>query len=840
MSGFQVPFSSSLPSTPGSLQKRSDQNGYSISTYAAHPSTTPAGPPPSSAKSFTPVGHPPSIAFGSSQLGSGNGIFRPDGGSYSRGGSQRKSKGPIFKSVRPSKQPLSRLGHLPPPKLHGQRPNTFTAPGSSLLSSLASDMECSDEWEEADDDECGDSGENESELRKPKVHNEILNPEENGLDPHFTENTDEIPNAILENSMSNNFLSSAPYDWISHSASTVSLPRANGELRFPHGRNTSYKSPHRRSIAAEKRKGSALPAIAKNLASQLEPASLDDQDRLIIETENLVKHFYDGSEDREQSIKAALVMIPEALCQLWQSCCKEKRRRPSADAEFVIGLGPSENDPPLKKATFLSTLLLRIHHPPIAMGKQALLKLQSPGSTNATPLYESSPRSEALPKILLDWLEEHHNPYHTALIDLHTHHPNPTAHLNYWDLINSAILRGKLAEVVVVFNRSDFTLARTARDDEGQSAAGYHGQHLNSTLWAVKRATQVLRTCPAVKDGDWYTTGNDWTVFRKHVRQAITELASYAEGRDRDLDPAEAPFEAENFGIRSTSNALSRSARRAESKVPWTIYQNLKALYGLLLGGATEIMSFAQDWVEATIGLTVWWDGDDDDEIAIGSLAMARQPLRRSQPRIPRSVDEDPILGYRRRLAYAFDRVTDDSVEGSFQIDSMKPVEVGLASVFEGNINGALLLLRGWSLPIAAAVIDIAAQAGWLEPFQGDGMMGRFDQSDLMVLSCIHPEIGITRDGVLIEYAQSLFERRSIEGGKESREGWELAIQVLSKLNDTAAANREIGHLLARLPLDSDQRADKSIAICCTLSLHGEARDIANVSALHRMSIVSS
>jgi hypothetical protein len=48
-------------------------------------------------------------------------------------------------------------------------------------------------------------------------------------------------------------------------------------------------------------------------------------------------------------------------------------------------------------------------------------------------------------------------------------------------------------------------------------------------------------------------------------------------------------------------------------------------MYGILLGGATEIISFAQDWVEATIGLTAWWNGDDNDEIALGSLAMTRR-----------------------------------------------------------------------------------------------------------------------------------------------------------------------------------------------------------------------
>lgn len=57
---WTVPQSSSPPSTPGANRR----TGNSL---ASHPSTTPAGPPPSSTNSFTPLGPPPSSPLGSSR-----------------------------------------------------------------------------------------------------------------------------------------------------------------------------------------------------------------------------------------------------------------------------------------------------------------------------------------------------------------------------------------------------------------------------------------------------------------------------------------------------------------------------------------------------------------------------------------------------------------------------------------------------------------------------------------------------------------------------------------------------------------------------------------------------
>src|ERR1700710_311389 len=71
MSGFQVPYSSSPPATP---DKKSSNGNNLFSFGASNPSTTPAGPPPSSSGSFTPAGLPPSSFLGSSIIGTANPI----------------------------------------------------------------------------------------------------------------------------------------------------------------------------------------------------------------------------------------------------------------------------------------------------------------------------------------------------------------------------------------------------------------------------------------------------------------------------------------------------------------------------------------------------------------------------------------------------------------------------------------------------------------------------------------------------------------------------------------------------------------------------------------------
>ena len=634
----------------------------------------------------------------------------------------------------------------------------------------------------------------------------------------------------------NGFDSSLPYnDWATHGES-IQAPTSRDAKSFRGAfadRSTIAHNTRRSMVRSLERKDSVIPTIAKDLAKQLGRAQLEEADNLILGTEKHIEGIYvwslDGVEN-EQKLEAALSVVPEALCRLWQTCCKQTKRHSSYTQETTVGIGPSEDDPPLHKATFISNLLLKLYHPPRARGRQAFgASRSSRGFSESSLVPVGVSRSEAYPKVLLDWLEEHHNPYQPAISGLRSYQPNPTAHVDFWDLLFTATLRGQLSEAIRILKDADFKYARTAREDE-KSGDGYRGDQLNSVNRVVNRTIQVLELCPGIRDGDWHITDTDWTIYRSKVNQALDELRTFAEGRDRDHETSESTLRAENFGLTSTSSVLSRSARKAESKVPWTIYQNLKTLYHLLLGKEDELINFSQDWLEATIYLAVWWEGTDE-EVGSASQSAYRQSSRRSQPSFASAVDTNPGAAYRRRLENALHRVTSGS---PLQIDTNNPIEVGIASIFDGDVDGALGLLRAWSLPISAAVVEVATKALWYESAPGEGIIDGFNESDLMVLSYAQPGKGPSKDGILVSYAESLFDRGVMTDAttRDTKEGWQLSLQILNRLDDQSLSAGRIASFLGAIPVKSDERADKLISLCRSYVLRKEARDIAEVCAL--------
>jgi hypothetical protein len=805
MSGFVVPLSSSPPATPDGSRR----------SFVSNPSTTPAGPTPSSSGSFTPAGPPPSSVFGSSQLGLGSGSG--SGKLYSPP-KHYKARAPFASSgtgLEFGVPPRTKNG-TPGRALH-KRPG-FVVPTSSPPGGTGSDGD-------DEDDSMADA------------------------------DADEVPVSgyIARNTIEDSITSSLP-NFDSSGGTSVGLspknsPRGTKRSRGSSGNLRSGQgSPQRTRI-----KESAIAGIVRDLAASCEPASVDERDNVILTTEHCMIELYDhyhGNQADDPDFQKALSSTSDELVRFWKG--SDSGRFPgmgSLDGD-VIGIGPDERAAPIAKATFLSSLLLQLHHPPPT--KRPTTLSQSRDSRSSIALYSSkssiaSGLPVAVPKLLLDWLNTFHNPYPTALIDLQVHHPNSTAHPDFWNTIYSACLRGRVEEVIQILKEADFSYAKAARDD-GESENGYRGMALENVRVVIGWAVQVLQECPSVRSGDWEVQGSSWMVFRLRVAQAIEDLSSFAEGGGKDdnsMADSFGSFSAENFGIRSLvgngKSSLSYTARRAKSKVPWTIYQSLKAMYGLLIGSTTEILSFSQDWAEATIALTAWWDGEEDEFTLRNSVSRSRRGSTFSQ-----SLDLPSAPGnrtaYLRKLASAFNRVTDVTDEDAFQINTLNPVEVGLASVFEGDVEGVIGLLRGWSLTITSAVSEIAGLGGWFNlPTGGDLMMG-FDKSDLMVLSFGQSKKTISRDDILVEYAEGLFRRDKLEGGHNGRsadarrskemalrEGWEIGVQVLGRLEDSALANKKLGDLLAILPLTSSERVDKLLDICNKLSMAGQAWKISEV-----------
>ena len=193
-----------------------------------------------------------------------------------------------------------------------------------------------------------------------------------------------------------------------------------------------------------------------------------------------------------------------------------------------------------------------------------------------------------------------------------------------------------------------------------------------------------------------------------------------------------------------------------------------------------------------------------------------------------------PGESYLHRLDLALSSATNsNSNDAKFRINSLSSLEVGLASVFEGNVGGVIGLLETWSLCVASAVAEVAETAGWLH--EAKKALPGLNADDLMVLSYGQETgesgRGVNKNDVMSAYASGLFERPIIENESGTREGWELALEVLSRLDDKAKMQKSVSELLDKLPLDTSEQMDRVVLLCSELGLDNEGRRVSEVSS---------
>jgi len=563
-----------------------------------------------------------------------------------------------------------------------------------------------------------------------------------------------------------------------------------------------------------------IPGITKGLAATLPAKStIEEADDLVLDTETVLSSLDASLKDLpEDELSAATSKAGQRLERAWS---KHTNRE-----SLPAAIGPVQKSG-LTRAAYIASLLYHIHHP-VSKGSDQGQKTNAFGRlSRSTALTPRNREAIPVPKSLIDWLNEYHNPYPEDTNEVVQCRPSPTAHERFWDTVFATLLRGEVDLTVQLLSNADFSHADTALED-GYDEPGYRGRQLTSIQYVVAQCADLLKTCPAFTDSDWDVKNNDWALFRNRVRRTLEDLESYAEegNADRDSAPGNV-FQSSRMG-----GSFSAASRRAESKVPWTIYEQLKTIYGQLLGYREEILLSAQDWLEAVIYLTAWWDGEDD-EIPKGSLAAGRRSVRQAQH--TRQVDVAPVTAYKRRMSAAFASVTDEPEDAVLGVNTVDPVQVALACVFEDDIEGVVSIVRKWSVPVAAAVVDVASAGGWLpdaRPRSG-GVIDGFDQSDLMVLSHgqTQGKTGLDRDEVLGEYSDMLAKRNEYTSsdGQVTRKGWEMAVRVLSRLTSAEAAERRVGQIFDGMTFDSTKQVDKALAVCNELGLAGQVRKISEV-----------
>ncbi|CAG8309243.1 unnamed protein product [Penicillium salamii] len=836
---FQVPYESSPPETPEKDRSRSLWSNIS---------TTPAGPPPSSTGPFA---QQTSNINGGSRINSftrnesafstnqtsfsnndfSNSIFTKSGGINTNDSIFGSSFGstdyaPPKQTKDSSSQPLGKSSL----RFGMTNGSTF---GDSLGFGQSNGFASSKMTDYHDETDQEDN------------HGEEQFEEEEEMEEDQEEGADPMDESIQDPSKKFNFLDSAfgnPFQ------SEPSL----GAQRKPIYTNPSdakrpkldehwgQPSPIRKTLKPTK--SSPLPSILHNIASRSKIPPVHETNEFILNTEDTLGKLIDqlkATEFQHVDYDAVLANISKELVETWRNCTEDSAADRSYGAH--AGIGPGEQAPPLMKATFLASLLLQIHHPP----------RQAPSVAGMNPMRTAGlikavgrpAVPKALPRVLLEWLSNSHAPQTKDLQALKYVEPNPTASTNFWDIIIASVLHGRLSDAAEVLRSADFNYAQSARED-GLTQPGYRGAQLQNIQRCVNKALQILESCPSTQSDDWDVTGHEWSQYRKRVLSAVTDLEDFAEGDERDESnvPVQEPrFQAVNFGMPTFNQNLNQnpvsfaqSARMAESRVPWSIYQSLRSIYRIILGDPSAIKGKSQDWVEATITLTAWWDGEDDEEgLDFGASEgdKFQDFLRSRGPKSHvRAVDRNMRYAYRNRLAQALSHTTTDASDSAdFRPNTMNSVEVGLASVFEGNVQGVLELIQTWSLCVAAAVAEVASQGGWFESGASQKTMPGLSENDLMVLSYGQTPKSSTKlrkDDVLRRYAFALYDRPTVADQNGSREGWELSLEVLNRFDNGQEMKNAVSEIVDKLPLETPDQLDKLVVLCSELELDDQGRRV--------------
>ncbi|KAJ5558047.1 hypothetical protein N7535_009537 [Penicillium sp. DV-2018c] len=841
---FQVPYDSSPPETPAKDLSRTRSLWSNVST-------TPAGPPPSTAGSFVP--HSTSNINGGSRINSfsrNESAFAANQNSFSR--NEHDFSNSVFTKSGNINTSDSIFGSSFNDYAMPQQPKAFTKPtGKSSLrfgvmnggfedstsfgqSNGFKSSQLTDYHEEPEDQ----MEQEEEEAAEEELEEEEEQPE------------DEMDVSIHNQAKSFNFLDSTFGDPVrsepSMGAQRNQIYSKPSDAKRPKlDEHWAQQSPLRKTLAPKK--PSAMPSILHNIASRSRIPPVNEPKEMILETEDALGKLMDelkAAEYRHVDFDAVLSNVTKELTGNWQDCADGIGiERPYGGLSEI---GPGDKSPDLVKAIFLASLLLQIHHPPREVPSTGQINPMRTGATGMVKSLVRNPTPKPIPLVLLEWLSENHASQTKDLQALKYVEPNPTASSNFWDIVIASVLRGHLADAADVLRSADFNYARSALED-GLPQPGYRGTQLQNIQRCVNKALQLLESCPGNQSDDWEVTGPEWSQYRKRVLSAITDLEEFAEGEERDesiVPVQENRFQAVNFGVPTINpnpnkNQISfaQSARMAESRVPWSIYQCLRLIYRIILGDPSAIKARSQDWVEATIALTAWWDGEDDSN---SSMDLAASPssdnfqgfLRSRGPKNQvRAVDRNMRGAYLDRLELALSHTTSDASDNAdFRPNSLSSVEVGLASVFEGNVQGVLELLQSWSLCVAAAVAEIASLGGWFQSGSSQKKLPGLSETDLMVLSYGQDDKSLARhlrkDGILRNYAFGLYDRPIIDNEHSSREGWELSLEVLSRFDDAIQMKKAVTEIVDKLPLESAEQLDKLVVLCSELELEDQGRRV--------------
>ncbi|KAI6783519.1 uncharacterized protein J7T54_005548 [Emericellopsis cladophorae] len=789
-SRFIVP-DSSPPSSPSTPAKTPKIRGGSV---FGHPSTTPAGPPPpSSAGSFTPAGAPSDSYLGSSimrgvtsskPVNFGDSAMSQTGPAPGRklwGTQNNRSNAPLGRSIRnPQRQPsgLSRqfsLGDVEPQDdneeaveedAEGEEDVDYDDEPRGLFRSTLGQSKggafghsVDDELDQLIEQDLGFDHEEEEEDEGGSDHDEGTRTAEFDMEEDAEGSEEDI---FMNLRHDDRQYGQAAIGEADEDLMMLNTPAATKTMR-KEAQDLLRRSSMRRGSGA----GRAFEygSIAKDFYAHAEVAPLSEPNELILKTEDLVCRLYNegiGADDDAEKLDNSLANISYRLVKLWSDHVNTLEK----PQEELAGVGPGSGAQPFEKAQYVSQLLLRLHH---------------------TRFMDDSDEEKIQPLsgVLLHWLHDcSYDPHQQQVDVVMRHKPSPASHSVYWQTVQNSLLRGDVQAALGLLRNAGWEQVRNIRRERV-----YTGQALEHVKAFTQKTCELLEQCPS-ESNDWDIFNSRWTLFRIQARGALDKMTLFAEGQDQTF--------ADHEGYNRES--LSTMARKATSKLPWDIYENLQIIHSILLGDAEAILGTAEDWCEATVGMVCWWDQGNQRP---RSLRLTQSQSLQTTSKLGNS-DE-----YFQRLADSFHTV----LQSDLIPNAMSPVEVAVASVFENNVNAAIGILRTWSLPLACAVAEVAALGGWLPPVESTRPLAfdALDMEDLALLNISQPgpeEMLGMKDDTLEKYARDL---AGIEQLSPRQEGWEMAIQVLGRMDLPEKSEQIVGELLKDILETLDEHSGRTV-----------------------------
>ncbi|KAK5095895.1 hypothetical protein LTR70_003214 [Exophiala xenobiotica] len=556
--------------------------------------------------------------------------------------------------------------------------------------------------------------------------------------------------------------------------STVNAPQASTKS----SRQSSVRL-QQYSMLPYKGSETAVPNLARDLRRRIPHAELDnDPDSVIVQTEEILRTIQEDTQSADQeAFDLILADSAKVLENIWEAPTIGRRRRKDED----LSIGPGHDAKPFEHARFLAIFLLRLY--------------------NASKVTQDEDGAMSIPQILLDWLNDYHMTIAHSYGEVIATKPNPTANDLFWDVVEVIIARGKFEEAMRVLGDADFSYAQVETVN-GTVEANYNGLELQAIQTAVYRLRLLLNVSPSVQSHDWRIDGPDWIAYRRDVESALEELKELSDDHD-DSELLEA----------ERQDHLLRPGK----SLPYEVFSRLQTIYNILLGSFTELKAISNDWLEASILLTVWWNGTSENKVQQWSFDVSR--AHHHDPG-----NENGVQSYLKRLKESFLAVTDPSQKDAWTLPSESQLELALGLVLQGDIRSALTLIQTYSLCLTSALAELGSWSGWLN---SSAVPDGLDKDDLMVLTNGASDRAITKDEILELYAHELFSQEHLQTSESTFiEGWEIAISVASRCDSQSLASRTVQHFIDQLTVNTADRAQRLITLCGELGMREESRKV--------------